>query len=244
MTYRLFDEFAHRYDLHTPPDHYKDDQAFVIRRSLARGLPTRLLDVGCGTGVLLERALSAGIDALGIDASAGMVNAAAAKVDAGRVRQLKMQELNERGAYDTITALSWTLNYCRSEEELRDVLGRCRAALRPGGELIAQVAHAPNSSGQLGVDRESGTPSGDADIWLFYRYSRCQDTETALQADYVYASVLHDELVFETHRLANCDANRVRDLALSVGYDTVELFDSFRGEPFGSSISPFLIAGC
>ena len=71
--YLLFDALAHRYDLHTPPDHYRHDHAFVLEQAATLGSPCRLLDVGCGTGVLVEKARRAGVLAMGIDASPGMI---------------------------------------------------------------------------------------------------------------------------------------------------------------------------
>ena len=37
--HRLFDDFAHRYDLHTPPGHYQHDHAFVLEQAAALGEP-------------------------------------------------------------------------------------------------------------------------------------------------------------------------------------------------------------
>src|SRR5580658_7445835 len=138
--YRLFEQYAHLYDLHTPPAHYKHDHAFVLSEAL-RIAPTggRLLDIGCGTGVFVEAALAAGLDAYGLDAAPGMVAAAAARLGANRVRLERMQDLSERSRYDVICALSWVIHYCVTPAELSDTVFHCCQAVRPGGILLLQA---------------------------------------------------------------------------------------------------------
>src|SRR5689334_20504331 len=117
--HRLFHEFAHRYDLHTPPGHYKHDHEFVIKEALeARSTNCRLLDVGCGTGVFLEAAIAAGIDAYGVDAAPEMIDVASKRIGADRVRVQRMEEISEESSYDVICALSWTIHYCATESDL------------------------------------------------------------------------------------------------------------------------------
>ena len=121
MTYALFGRLADRFDWHTPPHHYQDDHVFVLER-LAE--PGRVLDVGCGTGVFLERALSADFDAIGIDAAPEMVSIAADRVGEERVRVERMQDLKETDTYDGVVSLSWSFNYVQGFAEARDVLER------------------------------------------------------------------------------------------------------------------------
>src|SRR5260370_664425 len=104
MAYALFGKVADRYDWHTPPHHYQDDHAFVLSKFPNKGC--RILDVGCGTGVFLERAAHAGLDATGIDASAEMIAIASTRVNSDRVRVARMQELSECETYDGIVSLS------------------------------------------------------------------------------------------------------------------------------------------
>lgn len=108
MTYDLFGRVADRYDWHTPPQHYQHDHAFVLSR-----LPTppcRVLDVGCGTGVFLEKAVASGFDAIGLDASPEMVSVASRRVGPERVRLERMQEIAECASYDAVVSLSWSFN--------------------------------------------------------------------------------------------------------------------------------------
>jgi SAM-dependent methyltransferase len=200
--YRLFHEFAHRYDLHTPPGHYKHDHAFVINEALrVGGANCRLLDVGCGTGVFLEEAVAAGIDAHGIDAAPEMVEVARRRIDNVRVRVQRMQQISDENAYDVICALSWTIHYCETKGEFESVNARCRRALRVGGILILQVANDQEMTGAVKVDHELG-PSGETDdTFLIHRFRALRDAEHRVIADYVFASRTHREVFFEEHEL-------------------------------------------
>jgi hypothetical protein len=153
-----------------------------------------------------------------------------------------MQEITEGASYDGIISLSWSFNYVSSFDEAREVLLRFFDALRPGGHLILQIAHAANASGALNEDREPG-PDGEADDVLFlYRFNPVPGRHGELSAQYVYGCKSHRELVFEDHHLAAADAYRVAAEASTVGFRNIELLDSWRGDPLGRSISAFLLA--
>jgi SAM-dependent methyltransferase len=235
--YQLFHKFAHRYDLHTPPGHYKHDHAFAIGEAL-RVAPTscRLLDIGCGTGVFLEAAITAGIDGHGIDAAPEMVDVARQRLGNDRVRVQRMQQISDENRYDVVCALSWTIHYCETEPDLNDVVARCRRALRVGGLLLLQVANGDQMSGAVNVEREVG-PSGQPDDTFFiHRFRPLHDTEHRVIADYVYASRVHRELLSEEHELRFANPLLIADTLRRTGFQEVAVVNS-------ASIAPFVIGG-
>lgn len=240
MTYALFGSAADRYDWHTPPYHYQHDHVFVLSR-LPKP-PSRVLDAGCGTGVFLEKAIAAGFDAVGLDTSAEMVSIASSRVGSDRVLRARMQDLSEIEAYDSIVSLCWSFNYVSSFLEAEEVLNRFFNALKPEGRLILQIAHAPNANGVLNEDREPG-PEGEPDDVLFlYRFSQVKDNCGELLAQYVYGCNSLHELVFEEHKLSAADARKVAEIASKVGFENVNVLDSWCGEPLAQSVSAFVIA--
>lgn len=241
-TYKLYGEFGDRYDLHTPPHHYADDHDFVIK--WARGLKeqARLLDLGCGTGILLEKALQAELDPVGIDSAPHMLKLAQARVGTERAQLRRMQELNLDQRFDCIVSLSWSLNYSQDVAELRDILLRCHHLLRPGGGLILQVAHAPNAQPvkpPFTVDREPG-PGGPDDIILSYCF--WSDGAETMLADYRFECLSTAERFEERHELNVANVHLFTSLLRDLDFIEVEVLDSWRGEPFDRGISPFVTA--
>ena len=231
--HRLYHEFAHRYDLHTPPGHYKHDHAFVIAEAL-RVAPEgcRLLDVGCGTGVFLEAALAAGIDGYGIDSAPEMVTVARQRLGSERVRVQRMQELTGAHAYHVVCAISWTIHYCQTKAELEDVVHRCHEALVPGGTLILQVADDDHLSGAVNIDREPSS-SGEPDDTLFiHRIAPLKDAEHRVLADYVYVSREHRELLSERHELRFGNPSVVSDALRHNGFRDVRVVSLTPATPF------------
>jgi len=245
MTHLLYGAFANRYDLHTPPSHYRHDHEFILARACALGRSIRLLDIGCGTGVLVEKALAAGIDAYGLDPAPAMLEQARSRLPSERLLLGRMQELASEHEYDLITALSWSFNYCADLPEASDVLERCYRALRPGGVCILQLAHAPQTPiapPEFMVDIEPG-PAGPGDIIIRYRFwSKSQST---MIADYEFECRSTGEAFSERHELHAADIYLVATRADRAGFRDMEILANCRAEPFepGSpSISPFLIA--
>ena len=236
--YQLFSRFAHRYDLHTPPDHYRHDHAFVLAEAL-RVAPKhcRLLDIGCGTGVFLTSACAAGIDGHGIDASTEMIDRATRRLSNQRLRVQRMQEVVDRDAYDVVCALSWTIHYCESGVELHDVLGRFHSALRPGGLLVLQVADDRQMIGAVNIDREAG-PSGEPDdTILIHRFRPQHDEEHTVIADYVYASCACRELLSEQHRLTSASPSMIIAALQGAGFRDVRIVNEGSLSPFVTGVN-------
>lgn len=238
---RLFDEFAHRYDLHTPPEHYRHDHDFVLETVRSWATPCHVLDVGCGTGVFLDKARREGMRVRGVDASPGMVREAETRLGRDVVAVQRMQELEEGQTYHAIVSLSWTLNYCESRSDLLDVLRRFYRALQPGGGVVLQVAHAAHAPVGVMEDRETGPGGTPEDVLFLYRFHRLAGESDELEAQYVYVCKSLGELLHERHLLRVADATVVATCAREVGFEEVKLFDSFRRDAFSGSLSPFLL---
>lgn len=232
--YRLFHEFAHRYDLHTPPNHYQHDHALVIAEA-RRVAPVacRLLDVGCGTGAFLERAIAAGIDGHGIDAAPQMIDIARRRVGE-RVRLQRMQDISDEDAYEVVCSLSWTIHYSATASELHSILERCRRALRRGGSLILQVANDELMDSSVNIDHELG-PSGEPDdTFLIHQIRPLRDEDHGVAAQYVYVSCANRELLAEEHTLRFGHPAVIVAAMQRAGFRRTTVVNS-------ASISPFVI---
>ncbi len=237
---QLFDKYAHRYDLHTSPSHYQHDHRLVIDLALERGLPCRMLDVGCGTGVLVKKARDVGIDAIGIDAAPRMVAVARQRLPENAVRVERMQDLAEHERYDLIVCLSWSLHYCADDHELGDILRRMRAALVLGGVVLLQVAHGENVVSEWVEDRETGPTGIPEDVVFRFRFRPGGDRPRRMQADYAYFCGSENEAFSETHTLAVTSASEISEAVARAGFDGVEIWDSWHRDPFATSASPFI----
>lgn len=233
--YRLYHDFAERYDLHTPPSHYQHDHAFVLEQARRLSPTCRLLDVGCGTGVLLEKALTAGLDAYGVDSSQDMVEVARRRVGVERIRVQRMQEISEVSAYDLVCLVSWPIHYCESEEELSDVIRRCRRSLRPGGVLLLQVANEDQMDGSVKIDFEPGPGGESKDTLFIHRFRALRDAQHRVTAEYVYVSRTHRELLCEQHALRFANPSLIAAVSQSAGFARVDVVKP-------DSVSPFVVA--
>lgn len=237
--FRLFGDFAHRYDLHTPPDHYRDDHAFVLDEFLAVGAK-RILDVGCGTGVFVEKALSAGFDAYGIDVAPAMVAQAERRLGPERVKVEAMEALDYAWAVEGLCALSWVINYAADASAALSILQRMHDTLVPGGQLLLQCAHAPNMRNTVFEDREPGADGMPDDVLFLFQFVPL--TLEQAKARYVYAGKSAGEFLWEEHMLGIANAQLLGELAYRAGFSGVRIYGSWRRDPLGGSISAWVIA--
>lgn len=135
--------------------------------------PRRVIDLGCGEGWLVRALAAHGIDALGVDAVAALIDAATAQ-GGGRYRQMDYEqlgagELHERA--DVVVCNFSLLGADSVDALLRAVPGM----LEKGGVLIVQTLHPLAACGELpyrdgwreGSWQGCGEGFGDAAPWYF-----------------------------------------------------------------------------
>jgi SAM-dependent methyltransferase len=238
----LFEAFAHRYDLHTPPGHYYHDHQLVLDLAAEQRPGCRVLDVGCGTGVLLEKIRRDGFDGYGLDVSRGMIAVARTRVPDDVVRIQRMQELDEIKRYDLIVSMSWTIHYCAGEQELVDVIGRIGRALMPGGRVLLQVAHAPNLHGEWMEDRETGPDGEHQGVSLRFRFRPDEAVAGRLFADYAFTCESRREVLEESHVLECANALLIAGLFQRSGFTNTVIWNSWRRDTALTSGSVFVTA--
>jgi len=118
------------------------DHDFVNRHCAT---PSRLLDLGCGTGRALVPLAQRGHRVLGVDLSEEMLKVAGTKASAAGVRtQLLKANIVELdcladGCFDSVLCLFSTLGMVAGPEHRRRVVTHAARLLRPGGVFVLHV---------------------------------------------------------------------------------------------------------
>jgi trans-aconitate methyltransferase len=136
------------------PSDYATNAAFVpelgkaVVELLAPRAGERILDLGCGDGVLTEALTGAGAEVVGVDASPEMVAAAKARGLDARVMDGQALEYDQEfDAAFSNAALHWML-------EPAAVAQGVFRALRPGGRFVGEMGGAGNIAQLRGALRQ------------------------------------------------------------------------------------------
>ena len=102
--------------------------------------PDRVLDVGCGEGWLCRALAKHGVDAVGVDASKPLIDAAR-ECGGGAFHVRSYTEIADdparlRPTYDVIVC-----NFALLEEHLQPLLGALHSLCAPTGRLVVQTVH-------------------------------------------------------------------------------------------------------
>ena len=132
-----FDEVADVYDESLPvhvTEHYLAKRiGFVLETSPP---PGRLLDVGCGTGVLAARLAARGYDATGLDPSDGMLQRLRERAPAVTAVQASATEMPfDDGQFDLSVSVA-TMHHIADPDSVRRALAEMVRVVRPGGKVI------------------------------------------------------------------------------------------------------------
>lgn len=121
--------------------HQTDDIAFYV--GVSRRSRGPVLELGCGNGRITVPIARHGVEVHGVDVSEAMLTALnrrlRAESDAVRLRvrvsRGDFREIDAQGRYALVIWPFNAMHHCESAADVRAVLERARAALRPGGAI-------------------------------------------------------------------------------------------------------------
>src|SRR5215472_10023781 len=122
---------------------YDAKHAFVYEKAkglvelLAPKAGERILDLGCGTGVLTTEIAGRGAEILGVDRSEEMIVQARKKFPALPFETLDARELRFEAEFDAVfsnAVLHWI-------PKAKQVIAGVAQALKPGGRFVADARH-------------------------------------------------------------------------------------------------------
>ena len=136
-----YDRIARFYDVDMALNMAFDDVAFYQQHCCSE--PGPVLELGCGNGRILLPLLAGGIDAFGVDASAGMLAELRRKARLqglpARVARMDIRVLGLRPGFGVILCPYSLITYLRSDDEVDALLKAIRTLLRPGGKCVVDA---------------------------------------------------------------------------------------------------------
>lgn len=138
----MYDRFAFIYDSLMSDIDY-DKYAKWVQASAPVSSGKRLVDIGCGTGVLSVQFAKAGYDVIGVDLSESMLTIAQSRsleqgVDISFICQ-SMSELDGLDEVDVAVIAIDSINYLETFEEVKQTLKLVFESLTPNGQLFFDV---------------------------------------------------------------------------------------------------------
>ena len=96
----------------------------------------KIMEIGCGTGEILQRLAAYGYEVSGIDISEEMLRIAKAKYDSLDIKKEDMRIIKNENEFDGVVCVFDALNYLQSFEELKLVFENIRRAIKPSGIFL------------------------------------------------------------------------------------------------------------
>jgi ubiquinone/menaquinone biosynthesis C-methylase UbiE len=139
--HKHFDEVAHAYDDAIPKhvrDHYLKRRVNFLRSVASGGT---LLDVGCGTGLLIEEMAPHGYEVAGVDASPGMLEIMRERVPLPAVCADSTRLPFENDTFDTVLCVA-VLHHVADHDAVATTIREMTRVSKAGGRVVI-IDHNP-----------------------------------------------------------------------------------------------------
>ena len=182
-----YDRVARFYDVDMARNMAFDDVAFY--RKLCLQATGRVLELGCGNGRILLDLLAHGVDAVGIDASAGMLAALRRKALERhlpvRIAQMDVRRLGLRAGFAVALCPYSLITYVTDDGDVADLLRTLWSLLQPGGLCVVDAFIPRSRVATTTFALDYRRPFGDGMLARWKRISAVGATVNRIERRYV-----------------------------------------------------------
>ncbi|RVK89396.1 class I SAM-dependent methyltransferase [Sinorhizobium meliloti] len=148
------------------------EDCFQLVHRFAERRPRSILDIGCGTGLALERFADPDVERCGIDALLVMVEAARQRNPDATIVHGDMRDLDLRRRFDAVTMLGGVFSHAKTHEDVRRTMQVLANHTHAGAVLVIEGINpcallsgaAGRRNWSIDVEADGNSYRGDAEI--------------------------------------------------------------------------------
>ncbi len=201
----------------------------------------KVLDLCCGTGLLLREMTQRGYTVTGFDRSAAMLEQSAQKLAPEARERLVQGELPRiplEEEFDAVHCTGAALNYLPNDTSLLRSFESVYRVLRPGGTFIFDLY--TDALMERYVERTTPHAVAQELPGGFTFFLRCNRPSSGESFDMTCVQYLRDDATqtyvrtTEVHRVFTQPQEKVRGLVAQAGFSGIEVCDNYLRQPTGS----------
>ena len=192
-------------------------------------LPSKILDLACGTGALTTLLATHGYEMCGVDRAEGMLTVARQKAEQQELEvqfsQGDMFSFNLNQRFDAVVCTYDSINYARNEEELTDVFRSVSEHLEPSGLFIFDVTTERNITQHFHSQTFAENTEDYSYIWKNIYSYHDKTCHTALT--FFIRNGEFFQRFEEVHVQKMFEVSTVKKLLDNTGYKMLSAYDMF-----------------
>lgn len=224
---------AEVYDLDSP---WSMDRDFYL--SLAGTPPQRILDLGCGTGLLCDAYAAKGHEVTGVDPSPAMLATARRKPHGRKIEWVQSfaQTYDSDGRFDLIIMTGHTFQVLLDDSDIMATFGVMRRHLKRTGRVVFESRN-PSAGWANRWDYEMVLEHGGEIIRESRRLREMENGRMTFDLFYEFP----DETFVSTSRLRFLSRNEIEERATASGLRVEKVLGDWQGKGFDETSSPEMI---
>jgi len=221
---------------------YDVDSAWSIDRdyylALAGSSPQKILDLGCGTGLLCEAYAVKGHEVTGVDPSPAMLDIARQRPYGQDIEwvQAFAQSYQSENRFDLIIMTGHTFQVLLGDDDIQATIATMSKHLNPGGRVAFESRnYAIDWAPRWNKDTVLKLPCGDLPV------SRCVHWQKDGQIFFEARFAFPDEVLVSQSKLRFLSREEIETHLAAFGLYAEKIFGDWNGNPFDENSSDEII---